>query len=72
LVREGDVIEIKEKSRQIGLVMAASESAERDVPEYVQMDGKGFKATFLRIPKLEDVPYAAQMEPNLVVEYYSR
>lgn len=72
LVREGDIIEIKEKSHQIGLIMAATQSAERDVPEYVQLDGKGFKATFLRVPKLEDVPYAAQMEPNFVVEYYSR
>ncbi|MFA5592381.1 MAG: 30S ribosomal protein S4 [Micavibrio sp.] len=70
-VREGDVIEIKEKSRQMALVIAALDSPERDVPEYVETDGKG-KVTFLRTPKLEDVPYPVQMEPHLVVEFYSR
>lgn len=70
-VKEGDVIEVKEKSRQMPLFIQAMESQERDIPEYVEVDGKG-KATFLRIPKLEDIPYAAQMEPHLVVEYYSR
>jgi len=69
-VKEGDVIEIREKSRQLPLVIQAGESQERQVPEYITVDGH--KATFLRTPKLEDVPYAAQMEPHLVVEYYSR
>jgi small subunit ribosomal protein S4 len=71
-VREGDVIEIKEKSRQMALVIASLESPERDVPEYIEVDAKAGKATFLRTPKLEDVPYAVQMEPHLVVEFYSR
>lgn len=72
LVRDGDVIQVKEKSRQMALVIAAAESAERDVPEYISSEPKTYKATFLRTPKLEDVPYATQMEPNLVVEFYSR
>jgi small subunit ribosomal protein S4 len=71
-VKEGDVIEVKEKSRQMTLVLGSVESPERDVPEYIQADHKAMKATFLRTPKLEDVPYAAQMEPHLVVEFYSR
>ena len=54
------------------MVMVASESGEREVPDYIDVDKKAFKATFLRTPKLEEVPYAVQMEPNLVVEYYSR
>lgn len=70
LVKEGDVIEVKEKSRNLATVQSSQESTERDVPEYVTVDG--FKATFLRTPKLEDVPYAVHMEPNLVVEFYSR
>jgi len=70
-VREGDVIEIKESSRQLAIVIASLALAERDVPEYIDADGKG-KATFLRTPKLEDVPFPVQMEPHLVVEFYSR
>lgn len=70
--KEGDVIEVREKSRTLAIIMGARESAERDVPEYVAVDESGFKATFVRVPKLEDVPYPVHMEPNLVVEFYSR
>lgn len=72
LVKEGDVIEVREASRNVPMVIAALESAEREVPEYISVDKKAMKATFLRTPKLEEVPYAVQMEPNLVVEFYSR
>lgn len=72
MVKEGDVIEVKEKSRDMGLVMEAIESAERDVPDYMDVDVKGRKGTFIRTPKLADVPYPVQMEPNLVIEFYSR
>ncbi len=72
-VKEGDVIEIKEgSSRQLPMVIQATESAEREVPDYVDVDFKKMKATFLHTPKLEDIPYPVQMEPNLVVEFYSR
>ncbi len=71
-VKEGDVIEVKDESRQIPMVIQASQTPERDIPEYVDVDVKAFKATFLRIPTLEDVPYPVIMEPNLVVEFYSR
>ena len=71
-VREGDVIEVQEKSRQMVLYISAVDSAERDVPDYIEVDHKAGKATFLRTPKLEDVPYPVQMEPHLVVEFYSR
>ncbi len=71
-VRVGDVIEVREKSRQLPLVIEAMQSAERDVPDYIDVDeGKG-KATYVRIPGLADVPYPVTMEPNLVVEFYSR
>lgn len=71
-VKEGDVIEIKESSRTLPMVLEAVKSAERDVPEYLNVDEKTFKATFMRIPTLEDVPYPVHMEPHLVVEFYSR
>lgn len=71
-VREGDVIDIKEKSRQVLLVLEAVDSPEREVPDYIDVDLQKMSATFLRVPKLTDVPYAVQMEPNLVIEYYSR
>lgn len=71
-VKEGDKIELTEKGRQMAIVIAALESPERDVPEYIEVDAKAGKATFIRTPKLEDVPYPVQMEPHLVVEFYSR
>ncbi len=71
-VKEGDVIEVREKSRQIPMVLDASESAERDVPDYISVDGRKVAAIFVRTPKFEDVPYPVKMEPNLVIEFYSR
>ena len=71
-VNEGDVIEVRERSRQIGMVLEAVESPERDVPDYLEVDHKKMRGTFLRTPQLADVPYPVTMEPNLVVEYYSR
>lgn len=71
-VKEGDVIEIREKSRTIPLIAGAGELAERDVPEYIEVDHKALKATFLRTPQLEDVPYPSEMQPQLIVEFYSR
>jgi small subunit ribosomal protein S4 len=72
LVQEGDVIEVKTKSRQMNLVLDAADSPERDLPSYVDVDHNHMRGTFVRTPKLEDVPYPVQMEPNLVIEYYSR
>jgi small subunit ribosomal protein S4 len=74
LVKDNDVIEVKEKSKQLAVVLDATQSAERDVPEYleVEVDHRAMKGRFLRAPKLSDVPYPVQMEPNLVVEFYSR
>lgn len=71
-VKEGDVVEVKEKSRQIGMVLECMQSPERSVPEYIEMDEKQLKAKYLRVPKLAEIPYPVQMEPNLVVEFYSR
>lgn len=70
--RPGDVIEVKEKSKQLALVLEAAQSAERDVPDYVEVDHNKMTGKYVRVPALADVPYAVQMEPNLVVEFYSR
>ena len=70
-VHDGDVIEIKQKSRELPLVLEAVGSSERDVPDYVQVDFDKMRGTFVRGPKLADVPYPVRMEPNLVIEYYS-
>ncbi|MFB3134262.1 MAG: 30S ribosomal protein S4 [Rhodospirillales bacterium] len=72
LVSDGDVIEVKEKSRELPLVLEAIESPERDLPDYVDVDVKKMRGTYVRAPKLADVPYPVQMEPNLVIEFYSR
>lgn len=72
MVRDGDVIEVREKSKQLAIVLDSTQSGERDVPEYVEVDHRAMKGRFIRAPKLSDVPYPTQMEPNLVIEYYSR
>ena len=72
IVRDGDQVQIKPKSRELPLVLEGLESPERDVPDYIELDLKDMKATFVRGPKLADVPYPVQMEPNLVIEFYSR
>ena len=72
LVSDGDVIEVKEKSRELPLVLAAVDSPERDLPDYVDVDFKKMRGTYVRAPNLADVPYPVQMEPNLVIEFYSR
>ena len=71
-VKDGDVIEVKEKSRDLPLVHEAAGSPERDVPDYVEVDHGKMRGTFLRQPGLADVPFPTLMEPNLVIEYYSR
>ena len=70
--KEGDVIEVREKSRTMALVLEALESPEREVPDYIQLDPSAMKATFARVPSFDEVPYPVTMEPNLVVEFYSR
>jgi small subunit ribosomal protein S4 len=72
LVKDGDSIEVKEKAKQFAVVMTAAELAERDIPDYLQVDSKAMKGTYVRAPQLADVPYPVQMEPNMVIEFYSR
>ena len=72
LVKEEDTIEIRDKSKQLAIIDIALASKERETPEYIQMDEKNKKIKFVRIPKLDEVPYPIVMEPNLVIEYYSR
>ena len=72
LVKAEDTIEIKDKSKDIVTIVGALVSKEREVPDYIQMDEKNKKATLIRIPKFAEVPYPVIMEPNLVIEYYSR
>jgi small subunit ribosomal protein S4 len=71
-VKVGDLVEVKEKSRQLALVIEATGLGERDVPDYVDVDHTKMSAKLTRLPGLGDVPYPVQMEPHLVVEYYSR
>ena len=72
LVKAEDTIEIKDTSKDIVTIVGALVSKEREVPDYIQMDEKNKKATLIRIPKFSEVPYPVIMEPNLVIEYYSR
>ena len=71
-VKEGDEISVSDKAKQMVLVLEAMQSGERDVPDYVEADHNKITAVFRRIPSLADVPYAVQMEPHLVVEYYAK
>lgn len=72
MVGDGDIVEIKEKSRELPLVLDAQEQVERDVPEYLTVDFEKMRGQFVRGPGFSDVPYPVQMEPNLVIEFYSR
>ncbi len=69
--KPGDVIEVQDKAKNMALVLEALQSAERDIPDYIDVDPKKMTATYVRVPELAEVPYAAKMEPNLVVEFYS-
>ena len=71
-IKVGDIVEVKEKSRQLQLVLEGVALAERDVPEYVEVDHNKMTAKLTRIPTITEVPYPVMMEPHLVVEYYSR
>jgi small subunit ribosomal protein S4 len=71
-VKEGDVVAVRDKSRQLAIVLEAIGSPERDVPEYLAVDHSKLTAEFVRAPALGDVPYPVMMEPNLVVEYYAK
>jgi small subunit ribosomal protein S4 len=71
-VKDGDIVEVKEKSRELPLVLDGVEAVERDVPEYMEADHEKMRGRFVRAPGLADVPYPVQMEPNLVIEFYSR
>ena len=70
-VKPGDVLSLRKKAQEMALVLEAQGLSEREIPEYVSVDGDG-KATYVRVPTLDEVPYAVRMEPNLVVEFYSR
>jgi small subunit ribosomal protein S4 len=71
-LKVGDVVEVKEKSKQLPIVLEAIALAERDVPDYIEVDSNKLTAKFTRVPVITDIPYAVMMEPHLVVEYYSR
>ena len=71
-VKEEDSVEIRDKSKQLAIIDIALANKEREIPEYLQVDEKNKKVKFVRVPKFEEVPYPVNMEPNLVIEYYSR
>jgi small subunit ribosomal protein S4 len=70
-VKAGDVVQVKERSRNMALVLEAMQSPERDTPDYMEVDAKALSVKFIRAPELAEVPYPVKMEPNLVVEFYS-
>ena len=71
-LKEEETVEVRDKSKQLAFIDIALASKEREVPEYIQLDEKNKKAKLVRTPKFEEVPYPIVMEPNLVIEYYSR
>ena len=71
-VKPEDTVEIKDKSKDMGMIVSSMVSKEREIPDFIQMDEKNKKARLIRIPKFSEVPYPTIMEPNLVIEYYSR
>ena len=72
LLKESDVVEVKDKSRELALVVESQKSQVREIPGYISVDEKKCSTTFVRVPQFAEVPYATQMDPKLVIEYYSR
>ncbi len=72
MVKENDLIEVKDKSKTLTIIEGCLSSKERDVPEYIQSDSKNKTAKLVRVPKFAEIPYPTLMEPKLVIEYYSR
>jgi len=72
IVKETDVIEMREKSKTLTVIDGSLSSKEREVPEYIQLDDKAKTVKLIRVPKFAEVPYPVIMEPSLVIEYYSR
>ncbi len=72
MVQVGDVIAVRSKSKDMANLKEATESAERDVPDYIEVDHSKFTGSLKRVPGLKDIPYPVSMEPNLVIEFYSR
>ena len=72
LVKTEDVVDVRDKSKDIAIIAGSLVSKEREIPDYIQMDEKSKKAKLIRVPKFSEVPYPTIMEPNLVIEYYSR
>src|SRR5450432_671373 len=70
-VKVGDIVQVRERSRNMALVLEALQLAERDTPDYVEVDAKAMTAKYIRMPELAEVPYPVKMEPNLVVEFYA-
>ena len=70
-VKPGDTVEVRERARNMALVLEAQQSQERDIPDYIEVGDRGFSVRFVRLPDLAEVPYPVKMEPNLVVEYYA-
>ncbi len=70
-VKAGDVVSVRERSRNMALVLEAIQSGERDTPDYIEVDVKGLSVKFIRAPELAEVPYPVKMEPNLIVEFYA-
>ena len=70
-VSPGDVVSVRERSRNMALVLEALQSQEREIPDYIEFEAKGMSAKYIRMPELAEVPYPVKMEPNLVVEFYS-
>jgi len=70
-VKPGDTVSVRERSRNMALVLEAIQSSEREVPDYIEVDGKGLSAKLIRMPELSEVPYPVKMEPNLIVEFYA-
>ncbi len=72
VIKAGDALELTPKAKDLAVVLEATQLAERDVPDYIEVDHKAMTAKLARVPGLSDVPYPVQMEPHFVVEYYSR
>ncbi len=71
LLKKGDVIQVKDSSRQMNKIMGSVEGvSKRVVPSWLEADHANFKGTVKDIPARDEI--SVPVEENMIVEYYSR
>lgn len=70
IVEVGDVVAVREKSRNLDPVVQSIESRAGNVPDYLSLDAEARRGVLLRVPSKEEIP--VPVDDNLIIEFYAR